>query len=100
MSIINVDTAVLRTFSTIVEAGTFHAAASQIGLTQSAVSQQMKSLEELLEIELFERSGRIKLLTKNGHQIYLLAKALLNVNDALIVHARDIKNNNSAEVSK
>lgn len=48
----------LRTFIAIARHGSFAAAANAIGLTQSAVSLQMKQLEEALGVELFDRTHR------------------------------------------
>jgi LysR family transcriptional regulator, glycine cleavage system transcriptional activator len=46
--------------------GSFKAAACELHVTPSAVSQQIKLLEELLGVALFERRGRAALLTKQG----------------------------------
>ena len=48
----------LRTFIAVCRHGTFAAAGERIGLTQSAVSSQIKRLEEALGFELFDRTGR------------------------------------------
>ena len=46
------ETDYLKTFIAIAERGTFGAAGKIVGLTQSAVSQQIKSIEELLGVKL------------------------------------------------
>ena len=46
----------LKTLIAIADTGSFHAAAEVVCITQSAVSMQMKNLEEQLQIELFELS--------------------------------------------
>lgn len=48
----------LETLVAIADAGSFHAAADRLGITQSAVSMQMKALEADLRISLFDRSRR------------------------------------------
>ena len=48
----------LRSFVAIAETGSFTAAAHRVHRTQSAVSMQIKRLEELLGRELFLREGR------------------------------------------
>src|SRR3546814_11051015 len=48
----------LRTFVTIARLGSFSEAAEHVGLTQAAVSLQMRSLEKEFGRELFARSGR------------------------------------------
>ena len=56
----------LRTFIAVCRHGTFAAAGERIGLTQSAVSSQVKRLEEALGFELFERTGRSATLNAAG----------------------------------
>src|SRR5919107_473293 len=48
----------LRTFAAVVERGSFSAAADALGVTQPAVSQQIRSLERALGFEVLDRSGR------------------------------------------
>lgn len=55
-----------RSFITVAEQGSFTRAANELGLTQSAVSQAVKNLEELLETQLFVRSARGAALTSDG----------------------------------
>ena len=87
MPLVNIDTAILRSFVLIVDLGSFHDAAQVAGRTQSAISQQMGRLEEQLGIPLFDRSGRNKYPTHEGMKIYDLAKKMLDVNDAIIQQA-------------
>jgi DNA-binding transcriptional LysR family regulator len=56
----------LRTFIAVCRHGTFAAAGDRIGLTQSAVSSQIKRLEEALGFELFDRTGRSATLNAAG----------------------------------
>ncbi|HWT19605.1 MAG TPA: LysR family transcriptional regulator, partial [Variovorax sp.] len=56
----------LRTFIAVCRHGTFAAAGERIGLTQSAVSSQVKRLEEALGFALFERTGRSATLNAAG----------------------------------
>jgi len=56
----------LRTFISVCRHGTFAAAGERIGLTQSAVSSQIKRLEEALGFELFDRTGRSAILNAAG----------------------------------
>ncbi len=60
------ETDYLKTFIAIAERGTFGAAGKIVGLTQSAVSQQIKSIEELLGVKLFDRTVRPPGLTVQG----------------------------------
>ena len=57
------DPKLLHTFVTIVDCGSFTGAAKRIHRTQSAVSMQIRRLEELIGHRLFERSGRSIKLT-------------------------------------
>lgn len=63
----------LRTFLAAADARTFREAATRRHVTRSAVSQQIKQLEEQLAVTLFERVGRRALLTESGKT---LAEAL------------------------
>lgn len=56
--IINLDLDLLRTFVAVADLNTFAAAAAAVCRTQSAVSQQMQRLEQLVGKELFARHGR------------------------------------------
>jgi Transcriptional regulator len=87
----NIDTAILRSFVRVVELGTFKLAGEESNRTQSAISQQMDRLETELGLELFERVGRNKFVTKNGMKIYDLAKGMLQLNDAIIDQADILK---------
>jgi DNA-binding transcriptional LysR family regulator len=59
----------LKTFRLVVSSGSFAAAAEKAALTQAAVSHQMRGLEEALKRDLFDRSARQILLTRQGHEI-------------------------------
>ena len=63
--IINLDLDLLRTFVAVADLNTFAAAAAAVCRTQSAVSQQMQRLEQLVGKELFARHGRNKLKPTN-----------------------------------
>ncbi|MES2951465.1 MAG: LysR family transcriptional regulator [Pseudomonadota bacterium] len=67
----------LETFLAIARYGTFSAAGEHIGLTQSAVSAQIKRLEEGLQTTLFQRSGRTAQLNDAGHALLSMAREIL-----------------------
>ncbi len=69
----------LKTLMAVAQEGTFAAAGNKIGLTQAAVSAQMKRLEEALDIDLFERKGRAAILTQRGQETLKQAHALLTL---------------------
>ncbi|QGN39001.1 LysR family transcriptional regulator [Klebsiella oxytoca] len=80
-SILNLDLDLLRTFVAVADLNTFAAAAVAVCRTQSAVSQQMQRLEQLVGKELFARHGRNKLLTEQGIQLLGYARKILRFND-------------------
>src|SRR5476651_1202899 len=79
--ILNLDLDLLRTFVAVADLNTFAAAAAAVCRTQSAVSQQMQRLEQLVGKELFARHGRNKLLTEHGIQLLGYARKILLYND-------------------
>ena len=68
-----VETRFLRSFVTVAELGTFSRAAEKLYVSQSALSRQIKGLEEALGTTLFERIGHGVVPTRSG--AYLLEKA-------------------------
>lgn len=71
------DPDLLRTFVAIAETGGFTAAAGRVHRTQSAVSMQVKRLEETLGRALFERAGRSVSLTPHGEVLLDHARRIL-----------------------
>jgi DNA-binding transcriptional LysR family regulator len=70
----------LRTFIAIAETGSFTKAADVVNKTQSAVSMQMKRLEERLERPIFARDGRASKLTEDGARLLDYARRLVKLN--------------------
>ncbi|BCG78866.1 LysR family transcriptional regulator [Mesorhizobium sp. 113-3-3] len=79
----NLDTALMRTFVTVADKASMTAAANALHLTQGAVSQQVKRLEEVLGCSLFERDRRGLRLTRSGERLFDKAKRLLSLNDEI-----------------
>ena len=79
----NLDLTALRSFLTVAETGGVTRAAGQLNLTQSAVSMQLKRLEESLDAQLLERSGRGVALTSEGEQLAAYARRILTLNDEI-----------------
>jgi len=73
----------LRTLVVIARKGSFAAAADQLGLTQAAVSLQIKNLEDQLETELFNREGRRPRLNASGRLVVERAGQILERFDGL-----------------
>ncbi|MCI2400519.1 LysR family transcriptional regulator [Aliiroseovarius subalbicans] len=77
----NLDMTALRSFATVADAGGVTRAAGLLHLTQSAVSMQLKRLEESLGRTLLDRSGRGVTLTADGEQLLGYARRMLRLND-------------------
>lgn len=69
----------LRTFLAVARHGSFSDAAEHVGLTQAAVSFQMRSLETELGRELFDRTGRLALLNTAGRELLPEVTQLLDL---------------------
>ncbi|SCB59453.1 DNA-binding transcriptional regulator, LysR family [Rhizobium aethiopicum] len=87
------DLDVLRTFSTGVALGNFAKAAERLGRSTSAVSAQMKKLEEQAGTPIFRKAGRGLALTDAGETMLGYARRLLELNDeaAAAVHSVELE---------
>ena len=79
----NLDVSLLRAFVAVVDAGGMTAAGGVLNLTQAAVSQQIKRLEDVFGEELITRERRGMKLTSAGERLFGRAKRLLAVNDEI-----------------
>ncbi|WP_421916776.1 LysR substrate-binding domain-containing protein [Mesorhizobium sp.] len=79
----NLDMALIRTFVAVADKASMTAAANALHLTQGAVSQQVKRLEEALGGSLFQRDRRGLRLTRAGERLFDKAKRLLGLNDEI-----------------
>jgi DNA-binding transcriptional LysR family regulator len=75
-----IDIEQLRTFIAIAETGSFTRAADVVHKTQSAVSMQMKRLEERLGCPIFARDGRASKLTEDGERLLDYARRIVKLN--------------------
>lgn len=80
----NLDMTALRAFVTVSDAGGVTKASGFLNLTQSAVSMQLKRLEDMLGVALFDRSTRKMALTGAGEQMLSYARRMLELNDEVI----------------
>jgi len=80
----NLDIDLLKTFLAISDTGSFTRAAEEVNKTQSAVSMQMKRLEELLSRPLFARDGRASRFTPDGERLVEYARRLVALNDEAV----------------
>lgn len=77
----NLDLTSLRSFVAVADSGGVTKAAGYLHLTQSAVSMQLKRLEESLDVSLLDRSNRSVSLTAAGEQLLSYARRMLALND-------------------
>ncbi|WP_135448923.1 MULTISPECIES: LysR family transcriptional regulator [Tabrizicola] len=77
----NLDLAALRSFVTVADVGGVTRAAGYLNLTQSAVSMQIKRLEESLGMQLFLRAARKLALSPEGEQLLSYGRRILALND-------------------
>ncbi|NBW76113.1 MAG: LysR family transcriptional regulator [Sphingomonadaceae bacterium] len=85
----NLDPDCLRAFVAVAETTSFTAAAQRLLRSQSAVSLQIKRLEQQLGVRLLARSPRLVALTGEGELVLDQARRLLALNDELVARARE-----------
>jgi DNA-binding transcriptional LysR family regulator len=73
----------LETLIAIADAGSFAAAADRVGVTQSAISMQMKALEADLAVALFDRTRRPPVLNETGRRILDGARDMVRLGESL-----------------
>ena len=78
------DIEALRSFIAFVDTGSFTRAAKQICRTQSAISMQMKKLEEDAGQTLFQKNGRYLVLTEQGRLLVSYARRILAMHDEVL----------------
>jgi DNA-binding transcriptional LysR family regulator len=83
------DTRQLAAFVAVVERASFSHAAEQLGVTQPAVSLQIRSLEKRLGVQLLDRSGRRVEPTDAGRRLYRGALRLLAQEEQLLAELGD-----------
>lgn len=74
----------LRSFVAIADTGSVTHAAERVFRTQSAVSQQMKKLEQTVGKALFERNGRALRLTREGEAVLAYGRRILSLHDEAV----------------
>jgi DNA-binding transcriptional LysR family regulator len=90
MQLANLDMDVLRTLAVAMDLGGFARAAERLGRSQSAVSLQMRKLEDRVGRPLFRRAGRRLALTDAGDVVLDYARRILTLNDEAVAVARGI----------
>src|SRR3974390_3154225 len=81
MATTNLDIDLLRSFAAVADSGSFTAAGELVARTQSAVSLQVKRLEDCLGQKVFERTSRSLALTSAGETFLGYARRILALND-------------------
>jgi DNA-binding transcriptional LysR family regulator len=79
----DIDVAIVRAFLTVVDTGSVTRASNLLNLSQGAISQQIRRLEELSGKQLFIRSGRRMVLSDEGRLLIGPARQLISSNDHL-----------------
>jgi DNA-binding transcriptional LysR family regulator len=85
----NLDLTALRAFVTVADTGGVTRAAGLLNLTQSAVSMQLKRLEEGLGRDFFSRAERKLRLTPEGEQLLSYARRMIALNDEALARLTD-----------
>jgi len=83
------DTRQLAAFCAVVERESFSQAAERLGVTQPAVSLQVRALEKRLGVQLLDRSGRRVTPTEAGFRLYRGAQRMLALESQLIEEVAD-----------
>jgi DNA-binding transcriptional LysR family regulator len=81
MALPDIEIDLLRAFVAVAEAGSMTGGAEIVGRTQSAVSQKILRLEELIGRRVFERSSRSLSLTRDGERLLGAARRMIEFND-------------------
>ena len=80
----------MRYFIAVVETNSFFEAGEACHISQSAISQQIRALEEELQVQLLERHGRKFTVTPAGRYFYEQAKKQVQMLDSAVREARRI----------
>ncbi len=80
-----------KTFTDLVESQSFSRAAKLNGITQSAVSQQLRSMERHFNVLIVDRSQKQFRLTREGQKLYDSAKEILHRYDKLISDLQEMR---------
>ena len=80
----NIPTELLRALIAVVDQRSFTKAAAALGITQPAVSAQIKRLRFLLGDDVFDRSSHGIRLTPQGERVASYARRLLSINDQIV----------------
>jgi DNA-binding transcriptional LysR family regulator len=85
----NIDVALLRAFVAVADTGRMTTAARVIHRSQGAVSQQIKRLESVFGLRLFDREADAARLTRHGEKLLIRAQHLISLNDEVMDQMRE-----------
>ena len=89
----------LKIFHAVAEAGSFTNATVNLNLSQSAISRQIQSLEQDLNVQLFERHARGLTLTQNGEYLFKTAHDVISKLKEVETSLGDQKNKPSGKIT-
>ncbi len=93
-----IETSHLQTLVAVAKAHSFSKAAEDLSVTQSAISQNIKSLENKVGVKLLSRNGRSISLTDEGERLYSLARDFLNKIDHAVNDIQESKDEMSGKI--
>ncbi|MBL6991042.1 MAG: LysR family transcriptional regulator [Bacteriovoracaceae bacterium] len=93
-----IETSQFQTLVAVAKEKSFSRAAESLGVTQSAISQSIKSLESKIEVQLFKRSGKSVVLTSEGEKLNQLAVGFLKNLELTIEEIRYNKNEMTGKI--
>ena len=89
----------LKIFHAVAEAGSFTSSTVNLNLSQSAISRQIQSLEDDLNVKLFERHARGLTLTESGEYVYKTANEVISKLKEVETTLSDKKNKPSGKLT-
>ncbi len=92
------ETTHLQTLVALAKSGSFSRAASELGVTQSAISQNVRSLENKVDVKIFARSGKQIVLTPDGEKLHQFAESFLLQMEKTLEGIRHSKNTMAGKV--
>ncbi|MFZ4714787.1 MAG: LysR family transcriptional regulator [Bacteriovoracaceae bacterium] len=93
-----IETSHLQTLVAVARAKSFSKAAEDLSVTQSAISQNIKSLETKVGAQLFSRNGRTVNLTDEGEKLYTVARDFLNKMENVVSEIQEEKDSMTGKI--
>lgn len=88
----------LKVLRMVYESESVKSVSEKMFVSQSAISHQLKVMEDYLGIDLFERKGRNTIPTKAGHMVYGYVVNILEEHDKLYAAVQDVKDSKNGEI--